>query len=146
MSDNAVLEQLAKCLANATIMYHRTHGFHWSVTGRDFPQWHAKFEEIYTDIYESLDPIAENIRKLGGIPSYRLAELSADATLLDAPVRDYDPTTLVNDLLKSNTEMLVCLNRTFAEATAANQKGVANFIAERIDLHQKWQWQLSVSL
>ena len=146
MNNNVVLEQLSKCLANATIMYHRTHGFHWNVTGRDFPQWHEKFEEIYSDIYGSLDPFAENIRKLGGVPSFRLAELSVDATLPDSIVRDYDPPTLVNDLLKSNTEMLVCLNRTFAEATAANQQGIANFVAERIDMHQKWQWQLSVSV
>jgi starvation-inducible DNA-binding protein len=146
MSDNTLIEQLAKCLANSTIMYHRTHGFHWNITGRDFPQWHEKFEEIYEDVYSSLDPFAENIRKLGGIPVFRLAELSADATVQDAPVRAYDPQTLVSDLLKTNTDLLACLNRTFDAATSAKQQGIANFVAGRIDMHQKWQWQLSTSL
>jgi len=146
MSDNALIEQLSKCLANATTMYHRTHGFHWNVTGRDFPQWHKKFLQIYKDVYSSLDPLGESIRKLGGIPAFRLDELSANATLQDSPVRAYDPQTLVADLLKTNTEMLVCLNRAFDAAASANQQGIANFLAERIDMHQTWQWQLSVSL
>jgi starvation-inducible DNA-binding protein len=144
--ENMVAEHLALCLANATIMYHRVHGFHWNVTGEDFPQWHEKFLEIYEDVYSSLDPLAENIRKVGAFAPFTLLELIELSTVADEVPSSYDALVLVADLLKTNAAMLVCLNKTFKAATAANQQGIANFIAERIDMHQKWNWQLSASL
>jgi DNA-binding ferritin-like protein len=30
----------------------------------------------------------------------------------------------------------------FGIANALNQQGIANFLAERIDMHDKWLWQL----
>jgi hypothetical protein len=42
--------------------------------------------------------------------------------------------------------MLASLNACFAAANEANEQGVANFIAERIDMHQKWRWQLNAFL
>jgi starvation-inducible DNA-binding protein len=133
-------------LANATIMYHRVHGFHWNVVGTDFPQYHAKFEEIYSDVYESLDPIAENLRKIGVFAPFRLADLARLSTVSDEQITSYDPKTLVASLLATNTVVLNSLNDAFSSAVSANQQGIANFLADRIDHHQKWAWQLSASL
>ena len=137
---------LAVAMANATIMYHRVHGFHWNVVGTDFPQYHAKFEEIYTDVYESLDPMAENLRKLGVFAPFRLADFVSLATVSDEPIASYDNKTLVSSLLATNTKVLESLNDAFALASSSNQQGIANFLADRIDHHQKWAWQLSASL
>ena len=137
---------LSGCLADVTVMYHRTHGFHWNVVGTDFPQYHAKFEEIYTDVYESIDPLAENIRKLGMFVPFRLSDLSGMASTPDGQVKGFHHNDLVGDLLVTNTEVLRSLNTAFQIATSENQQGVANFLADRIDAHQKWQWQLSASL
>jgi DNA-binding ferritin-like protein len=38
--------------------------------------------------------------------------------------------------------MLDLLNQVFQVATEENQQGIANFIAERIDAHQKHGWML----
>jgi len=137
---------LAIAMANATIMYHRVHGFHWNVVGTDFPQYHAKFEEIYTDVYESLDPMAENLRKLGVFAPFRLADFASLATVSDEPIASYDHKTLVSSLLATNARVLESLNDAFALAGSSNQQGIANFLADRIDHHQKWAWQLSASL
>ena len=144
--NKAVAECLAQCLANATIMYHRVHGFHWNVTGPDFPEWHEKFLEIYEDVYSSLDPLAENIRKVGSIAPFTLDELMGESTVADGVIESYDSATLVADLYKTNNGVLVCLNKCFQLATVHNQQGIANFLAERIDAHQKWAWQLSASM
>jgi len=137
---------LSQVLADATVMYHRVHGFHWNVMGSDFPQWHSKFEEIYGDVYESLDPIAENIRKVGGIAPFRLSDLLSLSSCVDDAVADYDWRTLVTSLYATNQCVLTSLNSAFQIANATNEQGVANFLAERIDNHQKWAWQLSASL
>jgi hypothetical protein len=57
-----------------------------------------------------------------------------------------DARALAADLLSANEVVLNELIEAFTCATEMNQQGIANFIAERIDNHQKWKWQLSSSL
>ena len=52
----------------------------------------------------------------------------------------------VLDMYKKNVVMLAMLKNVFDMANSANEQGIANFVAERIDMHQKWQWQLGSSL
>ncbi len=49
---------------------------------------------------------------------------------------------MLEELLANNGQMLDLLNETFQVATEENQQGIANFIAERIDAHQKHGWML----
>ena len=143
---NSPLSQaLATCLANATIMYHHAHAFHWNVVGADFPEWHDKFAEIYDDVYGSLDPLAENIRKLGDSVPFTLDELTQIASVDDENPSDNAALTLVASLLATNSIVLNDLSDAFDEANEANEQGIANFLAERIDAHQKWNWQLSAT-
>ena len=137
---------LSTCLSNVTIMYHRVHGFHWNVVGGDFPQWHSKFEEIYEDVYDSIDPLAENIRKVGVFAPFTLSALTAFSSVSDISVDDFTAQNLVDDLLRTNEGVLESLKDAFDMATSLNEQGIANFLADRIDAHSKWAWQLSVSL
>ena len=146
MMDAKVVVTLRRLLADAISLYLRAHGFHWNVMGSDFSEYHALFESIYSDIFESIDPIAENIRKLDGVAPFRLPELMALRSITDTPVASTMPADMTRDLLVGNEQILETLNMAFAIANAANQQGVANFIAERIDSHQKWSWQLKSSL
>jgi DNA-binding ferritin-like protein len=50
------------------------------------------------------------------------------------------------NLLTANTEVLQCLTPLFDIATAEKQQGLANFIADRMDKHKKFEWQLQATL
>lgn len=141
-----LLPMLRKTLADAITLYLRAHGFHWNVVGTDFVEYHSLFGEIYSDVYESIDPLAENIRKLDGVAPFRLPELMAIRSIVDVPVDSTLPAAMATDLLAGNEAMLSSLNASFLAADAAGEQGIANFIAERIDRHQKWSWMLRSSL
>jgi HK97 family phage prohead protease len=118
--------------------YTRAHEAHWNVTGSDFVEYHALFGEIYQNVWESVDEYAENIRKLGSLaPS--LAVESRDLV-------DVDPALLAQQLLDVNEALIPALRDAFDIATAAGQQGIANFLAERQDAHQRISWQLRTSL
>ena len=70
-----LLQSLKKMLAEAYVLYHTIHGFHWNVKGNDFYEYHKLFDEIVDDIYEHIDPIAENIIKLGGEAPFMMSQL-----------------------------------------------------------------------
>ena len=139
-------EELTELLADVVSFYFRAHGAHWNVKGADFSEYHKLFQKIYEDVYESIDPIAENLRKLGSIAPFTLGSFMALRCLEDAPAMLQDPIALANDLLLANDMILDELSDAFDCASMYNQQGVANFLAGRIDSHQYWKWQLTVSL
>ena len=132
-------------LAEATAFYLKAHGAHWNVVGEEFAQYHDLFEEIYEDVHESLDPIAENLRKLNSAAPFELRDLARMTN--EAPQAEgYEAEALASNLYAANESLLENIMVAFKAATDANQQGIANFLAERQDMHQKWSWQLRASL
>lgn len=136
---------LQPVLANVVSMYLSAHGAHWNVTGSDFAEYHELFGEIYDDVYGSVDPIAENILKLGGRAPVGLHALTALENVPDV-VDTLTPGSFAQQLVTVNDGVLASLQTAFGVANGLNEQGVANFLAERIDAHQKWRWQLRASL
>lgn len=132
-------------LSETTAFYLKAHGAHWNVVGENFSQYHELFEEIYEDVHASLDPIAESLRKLN---SPAPAEIKDLAGMVNSAPRaeDYEAESLAEDLYAANEKLLENIMVAFKVASDANQQGIANFLAERQDMHQKWSWQLRASL
>lgn len=142
MSD--LVSNLEELLGDVVVFYFRAHGYHWNVEGEDFAQYHELFETIYSDVYSSIDPIAENIRKLDRYAPFKLDSFIKASSLEDSRVPT-DPRSMAVDLLSANDKIIEKLKEGFNIANSANEQGIANFIADRIDMHQKWRWQLKAS-
>jgi starvation-inducible DNA-binding protein len=132
-------------LANATVMYYKTHQYHWNVEGVEFTQYHAFFEDIYTDVYNSVDPIAELLRKLDEYAPVSIDELYKYKTLEEETERKVLLKDILASLIAANDEVLNSLNKVFDLANSNKQQGICNFIADRIDTHQKHAWWLKAS-
>jgi starvation-inducible DNA-binding protein len=135
---------LQELMANVLVFYASAHRAHWNVTGQDFREYHGLFEDIYSDVYESIDPLAENIRKIKGRP-LNLSEMVAAASFADDS-QTSAARELASDLMTKNLTMITMLKLVFEICEECEEQGIANFIAERIDSHMKWDWQLSASL
>lgn len=131
-------------LACVFVFYASAQRAHWNVTGQDFLQYHALFADIYTDVYGSVDPFAENIRKIKGRP-LNLTETVNSAMFADDS-QSSDAYELAADLFAKNAHIVNMLKALFEVAEESDEQGIANFVAERIDAHMKWDWQLSASL
>jgi starvation-inducible DNA-binding protein len=140
-----VVECLADTLGNAVHLYFKAQGHHWNVTGRDFSQFHDFFAKIYSDVYTMFDPLAENMRKLGAMAPYRLEEF-ANLSQMDDMDCACDAMLMVQDLYAANNVMIMSLDNCFQLASDANEQGIADFIAGRIDAHKMWRWQLAAYL
>ena len=136
---------LRKLLACVIAFDLQAHGAHWNVVGPDFSEYHALFGEVYEDVHDSIDPLAENIRKIGGLAPFSLAEV-ADKPEVAAPSGSTDAATLTQELIDANDYVLGEIAEAFTKATADGKQGIANFLAERQDAHEKWAWQLASSL
>jgi len=142
---NELTTAIKVLLANATVMYYKAHQFHWNIEGTEFTQYHEFFGDIYTDVYNSIDPIAEFLRKLDDYAPVSLDELFKYKTLQEETTRVVLLADILQKLIAANEEVLVSLNKVFALASASNKQGIADFVAGRIDAHDKHNWFLKAS-
>jgi len=144
--ESALVIALKKMEAEAYVLYHTIHGFHWNIKGSDFYEYHKFFDEVVDDIYEHIDPIAENIVKLGDVAPFKMSELVKLSSIKEVDLVSTDTLEVSRKFLEMNTQYIENIKQSFTTATQANEQGVANFIAERIDQHEKWNWFLKASL
>lgn len=140
-----LIDSLKVFLADAVTMKFTAHGYHWNVEGPDFSQYHELFGNIYEDVDGSIDPIAEDLRKLDEYAPFTLTDFIELRSVTSEEVTA-NPKDMAKALLKMNTEILKTIDKAFKLASKANEQGIANFLAERNDMHKKWHWQLSASV
>ena len=131
--------------ANTTVMYYKAHQFHWNIEGIEFTQYHEFFGDLYTDVYNAIDPTMELLRKLDDYAPVSIDELYVYKTLEEEKTRLVLLSDILESLIAANKEVLASLNKVFELATANKQQGIANFIADRIDTHEKYGWFLRAS-
>ena len=142
---NELTTAIKVLLANATVMYYKAHQFHWNIEGIEFTQYHEFFGDLCTEVYGSIDPTAEWLRKLDEYAPVSMDELFKYKTLKEESQRVEKLEDIFTSLIAANQEVLDSLNKVFTIANANKQQGVCNFIADRIDTHQKHAWFLKAS-
>jgi starvation-inducible DNA-binding protein len=143
------MEELQKALKVAFASEYsfvlKAQNFHWNVEGMFFESLHTLFGNIYEEVYGSIDPFAENIRKLG---SYTPASLSRFSMLtqVDDETDILDSKAMVIELLNDSDKMSKLLKMVYELAEQAGENGLSNFLAERMDAHRKHSWMLRATL
>ena len=146
MINQNLVSGLKELESMAMKMYTQSHGYHWNIEGRDFKQDHAFLLEIYEDVFDSIDAYAENIRKLGVKAPFGLSQLQSNSLLKINDSLDLTSEQMFAELSKTNLQVIDKLKDVFDIANEAKENGIANFLADRQDKHQFWQWQLTVTL
>lgn len=141
----ALIDELKTLLGSTVALKFKAHGYHWNVEGDDFPQWHDKFGDIYESLDAAIDPLAEWIRVLGDYAPFKLTRFAELSMIMDRGVSS-DPMSMAADLLADHIACADAFGKASAAAAAEGQKGLENFLADCQAVHQKWIWQLRVSV
>ena len=134
-------DDLKTLLATEYAFVIKAQNFHWNVEGPDFAQYHQFFGDLYEEVYGIIDQTAEYIRTLDVYAPgsfERFSELSVIMGQTKVP----RAMLMIQELLDDNSAILQILTQTFQSATDEKNEGIANFIAERMDAHNKHAWML----
>ncbi|WP_435195948.1 DNA starvation/stationary phase protection protein DpsA [Natronomonas sp. EA1] len=94
-----IIDALNTDLADAYVLYHQLHKHHWNVSGAEFLELHRFLQEVYEDVEDAADAIAERLQALGGVPHASMTTLAENATVEPEDEDVYDiRTSLENDL------------------------------------------------
>jgi len=132
---------LKKYLAENFALYLKSLNFHWNVEGPRFIQLHSFFQDIYEDLEDATDTIAEHIRSLdayvpGSFSRYaELSEIEDETAILTAE-------DMIKKIQEDNLIILKTLDVAFKLAEKENKQGLIDFLGSRIAQHDKWNWML----
>ena len=132
---------LSRLLADTYVLYGKTHGFHWNVTGPMFNTLHLMFMDQYTELWNSLDDIAERIRALGMVAPHGGSTLAGLASIKEAPQQ---PAALemVRELVAGHEAVARTARSIFPLAETASDEPTADLLTQRLQIHEKTAWML----
>ena len=134
-------DQLKITQADAFVLYLKAHFYHWNIEGPNFPQYHDFLQNLYQDVFASVDTIAELIRTLDVYAPGTLSRFQSLTTLEESDVIP-DAMTMIKNIVEQNTLMLETLKKAYSMAEEEKQIGIANFLQDRIQAHEKHGWML----
>ena len=136
-----LLDELKKVHADAFTFYLKAHYYHWNVEGPNFPQYHDFLQNLYQEVFASVDTLAELIRTLDSYAPgtlTRLKELTSIEETDDVP----DGITMMSRLLQENNILRASLLTAYRTAESTGEVGISNFLQDRIQAHEKHAWML----
>lgn len=134
-------ESLKHLLANSYAFVIKAQQFHWNIEGPNFPQYHEFFGKLYEEVYGSIDRTAEYIRTLD---SYTPGSMERFVELSDIKGQLLIPRAelMFNELSEDNQKLIDCLHTCMEHAKNESNFAIENYIAERLDNHQKHGWMI----
>src|SRR5580693_9046727 len=93
---------LRRLLADVFALYLKTKNFHWHMSGPHFRDYHLLLDEQAEQLFAMTDPIAERVRKLGGLTIKSISHISRLQRVLDNDADYVDPPDMIAELADDN--------------------------------------------
>ncbi len=136
---------MGKALASTYVLYHKTHAFHWNITGPLFYSVHKMTDEQYRALAAAIDAIAERIRAIGFPAATGLSHYVSDSVVEDVTRID-DPERMIKQLAQDHQAVAAQLRTAVAEAEQAEDVYTADLLTSRIGAHEEAAWMLNALL
>ncbi|MBE7442400.1 MAG: DNA starvation/stationary phase protection protein [Flavobacteriales bacterium] len=138
-------DKLNDLLANYSIFYQNTRGYHWNIKGQKFFELHLKFEELYNDLVLKIDEVAERILTLGYAPNHNYSDYRK-ASKIQEKTEVSDGIKAVEDILASFKMVIAMQREILALANEADDEGTNALMSDYIRAQEKLVWMYSAFL
>src|SRR5215218_3434351 len=89
-------------LADVFALYLKTKNFHWHMSGPHFRDYHLLLDEHADQLFAMTDPIAERVRKVGGLTLRSIGQISRTQRVLDNDAEFVEPLDMLAELADDN--------------------------------------------
>lgn len=135
-------DKLDELLANYSVFYQNTRGYHWNIKGDDFFELHVKFEELYNDLLVKIDEVAERILTLDHSPNHRYSGY-IEKSEIEESNQVSDGKTAVREILNA-FKLIITLQRDILELSdEVGDEGTNALMSDYIREQEKEVWMYS---
>src|SRR3989442_5486926 len=130
-------------LADVFALYLKTKNFHWHMSGPHFRDYHLLLDEHGDQFFAMTDPIAERIRKIGGLTIKSIGHISRLQRVLDNDAEYVDPSDMIAELADDNKTLAARLREAHNVCDEHRDVAPASLIEVWIDETERRTWFLS---
>jgi len=129
-------------LADVFALYLKTKNFHWHMSGPHFRDYHLLLDEHGDQLFAMTDPIAERIRKVGGLTIKSIGHIARLQRVLDNDAEYVDPPDMVAELAEDNKTLAARLREAHNVCDEHRDVATASLIEVWIDETERRTWFL----
>src|SRR6202045_3095881 len=130
-------------LADVFALYLKTKNFHWHMSGPHFRDYHLLLDEQADQLFAMADPIAERVRKLGGMTIRSIGHISRTQRVLDNDADYVEPLDMIAELADDNKTLAARLREAHNVCDEHRDIATASLIEVWIDETERRTWFLS---
>jgi starvation-inducible DNA-binding protein len=129
-------------LADVFAMYLKTKNFHWHMSGPHFRDYHLLLDEQADQIFAMTDPVAERVRKVGGLTIHSVGEIGRLQHILDNDADFVSPQDMLAVLRDDNKTLLAELRSAHDICDEHGDVATASLLEVWIDETERRIWFL----
>ena len=129
-------------LADVFALYLKTKNFHWHMSGPHFRDYHLLLDEHADQIYAMTDPIAERVRKLGGITIRSIGQIARTQRIADNDADYVEPLDMLADLREDNVGLAARFREAHNVCEGHRDIATASLIENWVDETEQRVWFL----
>jgi starvation-inducible DNA-binding protein len=129
-------------LADVFALHLKTKNFHWHMSGPHFRDYHLLLDEQAEQLFAMTDPIAERVRKLGGITLRSVGQISRTQRVLDNDAEYVEPLDMLAELADDNKMLTTRLREAHNVCDKHRDVATASLIEVWIDETERRTWFL----
>jgi starvation-inducible DNA-binding protein len=137
-----VIQALNGLTADAIALYLKSKNFHWHLSGRNFRDYHLLFDEQADQIFNTIDVLAERVRKLGGLTIHSIGQVARLTGIKDDDEPYVTPEDMVHRLLEDNSYMADKLAEAIEICDQARDSASSNILQTFLDETERRVWFL----
>jgi starvation-inducible DNA-binding protein len=138
----AVTEAVNPLIADAFALYVKSKNFHWHLSGSHFRDYHLLFDEQAEAIIDSVDALAERVRRIGGATIRSISHISQLQTIADDNDEFVPAGEMVQRLLADNRHMAEQQRAAIAICDKNRDSPTSNLLQEVLDQTERRIWFL----
>jgi starvation-inducible DNA-binding protein len=129
-------------LADTFALYIKTKNFHWHMSGPHFRDYHLLLDEQADQLFAMTDPIAERVRKLGGLTIRSIGQIARTQRVPDNDAEYVEPSDMLAELGDDNKALTAGLRQAHNVCDEHRDVATASLIEIWLDETERRIWFL----
>lgn len=137
-----ISEALNALVANSFVLYLKTKNFHWHMNGPNFRDYHLLLDEQADQIFATIDPLAERVRKIGRKTIHSFAHIGRLATIKENDSDFVRPLDMLLELAADNKATAAAMRKAHSICDDAHDIATASLLEMYVDETERRTWFL----
>ena len=129
-------------LADVFALYVKSKNFHWHMSGPHFRDYHLLLDEHGDQLFAMTDPIAERVRKLGGLTLTSIGRIARTQRVVDNDAEYVEPLDMLAELAEDNRTLAARLREAHNVCEEHRDVATTSLIEVWIDETERRAWFL----